>query len=474
MHFCPGYGQSQPHPRDSTNIDQHPEMDQAPGPQEKYEFVVGKIFINGNRTTKPYIIERELPFKTGDSVYLPDLIQAFVEGREHIINTRLFNDVIISLKGFRGFTVDIQIDVKERWYIFPLPYVRPVDRNLTAWAEKNYSLKRLDFGLKYSHYNFTGRNDNLRIWLITGYSNQVEFAYDQPYADKTLKHGFGLGFFYGAQKELNVSTINNQQFFINTDTIPYSGKYLREQLSFSLRYYYRPAIKTRHFVRFSINKLRIDSAVTVANPDYFNNNKTHIFYPELSYVMNYNNVDYVPYPLQGFLVETNLLRRGINADMNLTQLQVRTNEATPLATKTYFVSQNLVMIRLPFDQPFYNQQLLGYGDFYMRGLEKYVVDGVAGGIARNSLLRELFNFNIPFLRGTSHDLIPFRVYAKTYFDFGYVYNKNFPANSLVNRMLYSGGIGIDVVTFYDFVFRFEYSINQLGEKGLFFHIRNDF
>jgi hypothetical protein len=132
------------------------------------------------------------------------------------------------------------------------------------------------------------------------------------------------------------------------------------------------------------------------------------------------------------------------------------------------------MVKLPLDQPYYNQQLLGYGDFYMRGLEKYVVDGSAGLLARNSFLRELFNFNIPFIRGTSHDHIPFRVYAKTYFDCGYVYNRNFPANSLVNRMLYSGGAGLDVVTYYDFVFRFEYSFNQLGEKGFFFHIRNDF
>jgi len=335
-------------------------------------------------------------------------------------------------------------------------------------------LQRLDYGLKYSHYNFTGRNDNLRIWLITGYSNQVELAYDQPYADKTLKHGFGAGFLYKQLKELNALTVYNQQYFINTDTIPYAGKYLSQQLSFSLRYYYQPAIKTKHYLRLSYNVVSIDSAVTVFNPNYFSNNQTHVSYPELSYTLNYNNIDYPPYPVKGFLFETGLLRRGITPDMNLWQLYAKTNEGIPLFKKTYFVSQNMGLIRLPFDQPFYNQQLLGYGDFYLRGLEKYVVDGVVGGLARNTLLREISNFSIPFLRGTSHDRIPFRIFVKTYFDFGYVYNKNFTDNSLVNTMLYSGGVGLDVVTFYDFVFRFEYSVNQLGEKGLFFHIRNDF
>jgi Surface antigen variable number repeat len=450
-----------------------PETEQ-PSSGAGHSFVIGEIFISGNRKTKSYIIERELSFKRGDSVLLSDLVKAFERSREQVINTHLFNEVVISLKEFRGFVADIQIDVKERWYVFPVPYLRPVDRNLTAWAEKNYNLGRVDYGLKYSHYNFTGRNDYLRAWLITGYSRRIELAYDQPYADKTLMHGFGLGISYSALKELNVLTVNNQQQFINSDTISYAGKYLSEQLTFSLRYYYRPGIKTRHFLRLSFNNVKLDSAVTVWNPGYFNYGKRQVFYPEISYVLNYNNVDYTPYPLEGFLFEAGILHRGINADINLWQLYGKSTEALKIARKTYFVTQNIGLVKLPLDQPFYNQQLFGYGDFYMRGLEKYVIDGVAGGLARNTLLRELFNFSIPFIRGTSHDRIPFHILVKTYFDCSYIYNRNFSSNSLENRFLYSGGVGLDVVTFYDLVLRFEYSIDQFGGKGLFFHIKNDF
>ena len=107
-----------------------------------------------------------------------------------------------------------------------------MDRNFAAWAEKNYSLSRIDYGLKYSQYNFTGRNDNLRVWLITGYSNQVELAYDQPYADKSLKHGFGVGFGYSELKEIDAITVNNHQQFISADTIPYAVKYLQEAIEF--------------------------------------------------------------------------------------------------------------------------------------------------------------------------------------------------------------------------------------------------
>ncbi|HEY4151112.1 MAG TPA: POTRA domain-containing protein, partial [Chitinophagaceae bacterium] len=163
-------------------------------------FVISQIFISGNIKTKPYIIQRELPFKTGDSVYLPDLVKGFRRARELLINTRLFNDVIVALKSFHGNEVDVTIEVRERWYIFPIPYFKPVDRNLQAWADNNYALSRVNYGLKFSHNNFTGRNDKLRLWLITGYTKQVQLNYDQPYADKSLKHGFGLGIFYSALK----------------------------------------------------------------------------------------------------------------------------------------------------------------------------------------------------------------------------------------------------------------------------------
>lgn len=457
-------------PDSSSSKDQTSQL-----PRNSRKIVIGEIFISGNKRTRNYIIERELPFKRGDSMYISNLVSAFSFGRSRLIATRLFVDVIISLKNFRGFIADIQIDVKERWYIFPLPYVRPVDRNFAAWAEKNYSLSRLDYGIKYSQYNFTGRNDNLRIWLITGYSQQVELAYDLPFVDKSLKHGFGFGFSYAKLKEIDAYTLYDQQQFISSDTIPYASPYLKEQLTFSLRYYYRPGIKTRHYFRFSINQVNIDSAVTVYNPHYFNFNQTKVFYPELSYTINYNNIDYPPYPLKGFLFEGGALHRGINADMNLWQLYGKTTNAWPVAKKINFVTNNMGIIRAPFNQPFYNSQLFGYGDFYLRGLEKYVVDGVAGLLGRNTLIRELANFNIPFIQSSwSHNKIPVRIFAKTYVDWGYAFNKEFLNNSLVNTFLYSGGFGIDVVTFYDLVFRFEYSFNQFGESGFFFHIRNDF
>jgi outer membrane protein assembly factor BamA len=439
-----------------------------------HRYTIGKICISGNKKTKNYIIERELAFKSGDTISLHQLVASFQMAHDRLFNTHLFNDVVIYLKNFRGYEAEIGIDVKERWYIFPLPYFKPVDRNFSAWAAKHYSLSRVNYGGKFTHFNFTGRNDQLTAWLITGYARQFELYYNQPYADKTLKHGFGSGFTYAQLKEVDVQTVKNQQSFINSDTIAYAGKYLSETFSASLRYFYRPGLKVRHLLNFTMSSVRIDSAVAVWNPHYLNHDKLKVVYPELAYRFNYTDVDYVAYPLNGIIFETGLTRRGITKDMDFWQVYTKLSRSWPLARKLWFGIENTNVLKWPLHQPFYNQTLLGYGDFFLRGLDRYVIDGMAGVMVRNTLHRELFNFSLPFMHVRSHDRIPFRIYATAFSDYGYAYNHDFKANSLVNRMLYTGGVGLDIVTFYDLNFRLDYSFNQLGQNGLFLHIRNDF
>lgn len=444
---------------------------QKPVAFDKYystPFLMGEIYVEGNKRTKAYIIQRELPFKTGDSIYLTDLVKGFEVARQQLFNTGLFNEVVVSLKSFRGYYVDVQIQVKERWYIFPIPYLKPVDRNLSEWAKQGYGIDRLNYGFKFTHYNFSGRNDKLRLWLITGYTKQVQFQYEQPFADKTLKHGYRLGFMYSSNKEVNYKTENNEQVFIDS-----FGQGLK-QWSANIDYIYRPGLRTFNNVRLAITNMQIDTAIVGLNPKYFPGGRTSITFPEISYSLSYIKVDYIHFPLSGWMGEASFLKRGFSKQMNLWQLSGRITRAWELSKKNYFMWQGYGTIRVPFDQPYINNRLFGYGELYLRGLENYVIDGVAAFMSRQTYRRELFRFNIPtFLKSKSHDRIPFRIYARAFGDVGYAYNKSFKGNSLVNRMLYTYGVGADIVTFYDLIFRIDYSFNQLGQNGLFLHIKND-
>ena len=69
----------------------------------------------------------------------------------------------------------------------------------------------------------------------------------------------------------------------------------------------------------------------------------------------------------------------------------------------------------------------------------------------------------------------FAIYLNAYFDAGYADDVIYAdKNPLSNKWAYGYGIGMDVVAFYDFVGRLEYSINREDEKGLYLHFSKSF
>ena len=67
--------------------------------------------------------------------------------------------------------------------------------------------------------------------------------------------------------------------------------------------------------------------------------------------------------------------------------------------------------------------------------------------------------------------IPLKVFAKTYVNAGYSYNPNTSQhyNQLNNKMLYSSGLGLDIIAFADLIFKIEWSFNQLGQNAIYLH-----
>jgi len=78
------------------------------------------------------------------------------------------------------------------------------------------------------------------------------------------------------------------------------------------------------------------------------------------------------------------------------------------------------------------------------------------------------------IQNEKYKKIPFKIVGKAYADAGGVHLPFFTNSILNNRLLYTWGFGLDVLSYYDFAACFEYSFNQLGEKGLFLHLRRDF
>ena len=453
--------------------------------QHRKEWKIESLKYEGNRVTRDYILQREIPFGKGDWVPAVHLFDALQRGRTNLINTQLFLEVLPSLEQVNDSSVQVLFTVKERWYVFPIPYFKLADRNPNQWLfEQSASLERVNYGLKFNWENVSGRRDKLQFNYINGYSRQFLLYYEQPYADPKLQHGFLGGIVYSRNRQLAFATDANKQVFF-----PAGNNGIDGLITTSFRmeggYSYRPGVKERHTFKIVYAHERIPDTVThlIRNNaqkgflPYFTGEKTQQRFGELSYQYQYFDVNNIAYPWKGFAFSGQFLQRGLGvAGMNLWQFKGKAGRYLELDKKTSLGLLGMGVLKLPFRQPLYNLQAVGYGDFFLRGLEYYVVDGVLAGIAKATLRRELLTFNVPtlILKSEKYKKIPFKIIGKLYGDVGGVHLPYLTNSILNNRLLYTWGMGVDVLSYYDFAARFEYSFNQLGEKGLFLHLRREF
>lgn len=433
--------------------------------------VVRQVIVQGNKRTRTSIILRELPVKPGDTIVLSQLGETLESNRKQLLNTSLFLNATANVKNWNGHEADVVFEVWERWYLIAFPVFKLADRNFNQWwVEQGASLKRVNVGVKAFQDNLTGRNDELSTDITIGYTQKFLLAYNLPYIDKRFRHGLGITGSYSRNREINyISDGNKQQFFRQDD-------FLRRQFMLGLTYSYRRAIATRHQVLLTYNYEAVNDSVVYYNPDYLGNARKDIRYLELAYRFNYIQADSWQYPLKGIRIQAEASKAGIGglSGLDFVKLRVHAVKYWELAKKTYGALGVTGQAKFPENQPYIGMRAMGYSDDYLRGLEYYVVDGTSYFIFKSTLRRELLNFkmNLPIVPKKFSNL-PIRVLAKAYGDMGYAYTKLTRNGILNNRMLYTGGVGVDVVTFYDTSIRFEYSINQLGEKGLFLHAKLD-
>ena len=84
-------------------------------------------------------------------------------------------------------------------------------------------------------------------------------------------------------------------------------------------------------------------------------------------------------------------------------------------------------------------------------------------------------FNIPYIKAEQFNKSHYSLYIGIFNDFGFSSdNQHEQKNTLNNKLLWGRGVSLDYVTYYDKLLRIEFSINHLGEKGVFLHFSNPF
>ncbi|MFM9907808.1 MAG: POTRA domain-containing protein [Chitinophagaceae bacterium] len=437
---------------------------------DRSKITIANIAIDGNKKTKSSIIYRELGFSIGDSATEAEIDQLLVKAKQQLINTSLFLTVDITRQNLTPLSMLILITVKERWYIFPSPVFSLADENFNLWwKQQRRSLDRINYGIALAYENVTGHNDNLAIGFQTGYTKACGIFYNRPNIGKKQQHEIAFRLIISRTREVNYASMFDRKSFFK------SNQFIRNHREGSLSYTFRKNLYTRHTFTGGFMQETVADTITKLNPSYLGNGKTSILYPEFTYRFSYNNTNNLQYPLKGKSFSAELMQSGIGRrnGLSTTQLKVEAAIFIKLFKKTYFNTHITGKLFLPGHQPFILYKGLGYNDKELfRGLDEYVLDGNAYGIVKTNLKRELFTVTptLKFLPKAFRQ-IPLRFFVKGLFDAGYV-NNPYPGNNmLLNRWLFTKGIGLDIVSFYDVNVSFEYSFNQIMERGLFFRVR---
>ncbi len=445
-------------------------------------FILDTIKILGNKKTKEYTITKEIVLEQGDTTNNLSIDDQIELSRNNLLNTSLFLTVTIERIDLKAVAdtssklnihYNLQVNVTERWYIFPNPHFNIADRNLNVWwTEHNHSLSRVDYGIDIGWNNITGNADKLNLRVHGGYNQKLELLYNRPYIFRFSNIGGGFYVGYFRNRQIAYTTFENKQLFVE-DTI-----YARTRFRTGIYLTKRNNIFYTHTVELKYLNVHITDTVVVLNPEYFLSSNNNQQFLSLSYEFTDNHVDNRSYPLKGYFAEITLIKTGLGvlSDVNQFTISPQFNKYLQLSNRLFLQGQIAAKYIIGEQYPYHNLESLGYCENFVRGYEYYVIDGQQTYLLRSNFKIKLIDrmINAPLIDWKQFDNIPVRAFFKIFADAGYVvdnfYNEN---NFLTNSLLYSAGAGIDITSYYDWVFRAEAAINALGEFGIYLHIGLD-
>ncbi|MFW5793396.1 MAG: POTRA domain-containing protein [Bacteroidota bacterium] len=434
--------------------------------------VIGEIFFKGNHVTKPHIIQRELLFKTGDTLLTSQFETILSNSRENLLNTSLFNFVEIDAILSKSNSYIINISFTERWYLWPFPTLDIHERNVNTWLE-NPSINRVSYGIYLVKENFRGRMEKIRFNFRMGYNERYAFSYSIPYLNIQQKLGLTLSAGMSRTREISYMSIDNKQiFYKNPNEAVIKGIYAQTLFT------YRKSFYNTHYLNLRYNNLEFADTLRSLNPLFFSGDENSVQYFSFRYefISDYRNIK--AYPLKGYFNKLTVLQQGINSFSNdispIFSIKNSYRKYWDLNKNWYFAAGINLKASLSSQPDYFLQKGLGYDNDFVRGYEYHIVDAQHFAVLKTNLKYNIVPqrvTRIGFIPGDKFGLLHYAIFINAFADAGYAADRFFYDNNMYSNTLLGGaGLGIDFVTYYDKVFRTEFTINRHGRFDVYFHL----
>jgi outer membrane protein assembly factor BamA len=427
---------------------------------------IDSVSFSGLKKTRPQLLRRVMTLQEGDSIASADLADAMQKDQQNIYNLSLFTVVkVVADTADTGLVV--RVTVQERWYVWPQPFVALEERTFNEWwADKD--LDRLVYGLGLTWQNVSGWNDNLYVYAQNGYSQRVTAQFYRPFLFPKPQIDGTFSFYYVNNKEIGYGTSDGFLQLARLRTQRMRESYT-VQATFGKRFTARDQLQfTAGYQYFSLN-----DSIRYFNDRYLTDGATVEQYPFVNISYQNDQRDMRSFPLSGYKysaffrqlglpgVGTSVFSKvGLSFSQHLA-LSKRWNFA--YGTQSYFLLGRKV--------PFYDKFFIGFGSF-LRGFEPYVIDGSFVTLNKAEwkfglIPRQFVHLKwLPLRRFRD---FPLGLYISAFVDAGYVHDRTFNNldPSLKNRALVGYGVGLNLFSLYDSLWRLEYSRTNLGNAGIY-------
>lgn len=435
--------------------------------------VVGNIIFQGNQITKDRIVLRELVFHQGDTLTLKVLGEKMKQSRQNLLNRSIFNFVemdTIFKPGTGLCVVDVRISMLERWYIWPMPILELADRNLNSWWETK-DFRKINAGFFLTYDNFRGRLEKLKLLLRAGYDQNYYLEYEIPYLNRAQNFGIGLQLGHSRSREIAYLTEQNKQRFFRSEE-----GYARTEWYARVKMILRRNIHNTHEFSIGYEDTKFSDSALTLNPNFLDDVSGRFHAVHLNYFFKHDFRDSKPYPLSGHYADIELHQYGLGLtadDRSISTAKFTFDIYRPISRRWFWAANLTAKTANRGFQPYFLQRGLGYGNDFVRSFEVFVVDGQSFALAKSNLKFALVTprkTKLPLIKSEKFSKLHYAAYLNLLLDAGYVNQRNpEPLNNMQNTWLVGTGLGLDVVTYYDIVWRFECTVNRYQKPGFFVH-----
>ena len=415
---------------------------------------VSSIIITGNSTTKDDIITREMQLKKGSRFTL----KKYTEDLQSIYNLALFTKVDIIPMPVGEKEIALNVDVKERWYILPLP---------NAGIEEG-EWKKLWLSLNLRWDNFRGRNERLRAGFRVFYNPSVNLGYYIPWIGEKLHLFMGVNGAWQRSRNRSLTAVGRES---GSNTIAYNDsnyENIQYKAELTIGRYFGKYFNV--FTDYKFNHLRVSQFApgrTVSDDGVDR-------YITIGAGVEWDSRDINEYATKGLLFRTMYERYGfLDKEVNFGRYTLENQSFIPLSfTKNYYItfaSRLHTSLAIGAVIPVYNHEYLGYSEDYVRGWKGKAYEGdnvftiyneIRIPIIKPRYIRGkdmLIVKDIPIVKNLD---IRHGLYFTLIYDIGTVWYKD---EKISTKRFYSGtGIGLNVIAPFGYVVRVDW-VFRLGK-----------